>query len=321
MAARTTAVKTRFSTQGACLGSKAHGQDVHGKGKNAPRSTWIVDRLKGSVCCAQCTYRGVQGIPGKRCQRITCVVGPYCWQHTAKVYGVRIQPSTIPEAGKGLFAIRRFERGALIAPYKGEVYKNRRELEQATGTNTAEARDLTAEYVIGTENDKFINAYATNSSPARYANHKEGHDRGHLANAKFWEDGSNHEVWLRATRPIAAGSEIFVDYGRDYWNELQNTEEHETKDILPAIAAWYRMRRAEGRLEAKATRSVRRAGFQTLKGLRRSRVRSVMKALWKLGLWPMDLTLTRFFVIPSGVKLNRQIQAKAIRLVSHIVEI
>lgn len=320
MAARTTAIKTRFSPEGACRGDEAHGQDVHGKGKNTRRDSWVVDRLKGSVCCARCTFRGVGGVASARCKRITCIIGPYCWQHTQKVYGVRVKQSSVPQWGNGLWTTRRFERGELIAPYMGEVYKNRRELEQATSTNTAESRDLTAEYTIDTESGKFINAYASNSSPARYANHKQGYGRNTEANAYFSERRRD-EVWLRARRAIAANEEIFVDYGRNFWRELQNTEEHETKDVLPAIAQWYRMRRAEGRKEAKVVRGLRRAGVQSLKSVRKSRVPAVLKALWSKGYWPMDLTLTRFFVVPPNIKHSTVIRDKAIRLASSIVEL
>ena len=63
-----------------------------------------------------------------------------CWQHSATVYGVKVAPSTIPNAGYGLFALRDFKAGQWIAPVTGEVISNA-ELEKRYG-------DATAPYVV-----------------------------------------------------------------------------------------------------------------------------------------------------------------------------
>jgi len=33
------------------------------------------------------------------------------------------------------------------------------------------------------------------------------------------------QVWLKATKPINPGAEIFVTYGRDYWRRQQGEED------------------------------------------------------------------------------------------------
>ena len=68
--------------------------------------------FSGDLTCRQCTF--VKG-DGHRCQRRTCKTLPYCWQHTSSQLGVKVGPSTIPGAGSGLFATKKFDsksRGA-----------------------------------------------------------------------------------------------------------------------------------------------------------------------------------------------------------------
>lgn len=317
------AALTRFNhPERACRGEEAHGVDVRGK-KSNDKSEWIVDRLKGSKCCARCIFRGVGGVATRHCKRTSCIVGPYCWQHTRVVYGVQVKESTIADAGNGLFATKAFARGDLIVPYRGEVYRNEREMERATSTNTAASKDMTAVYTISLADGSFINPYQTNSTPARYANHKESIARGgrlrrrNGANAEFFE-GEDGEVWLQAIVAIAAGSEIFVDYGPGYWDALQETEEHETADVLPAIGKWYKLPRARDRKLREARRYLQ--NVRNPRHFRRRHMPIVLQALWNIGVLPANLEFNSFFDV-SSIQRNVQVKKKIFELVSHIVEL
>ena len=39
------------------------------------------------------------------------------------------------------------------------------------------------------------------------------------------------QVWLKATKPINPGAEIFVTYGRDYWRRQQQGEEDDGVEV------------------------------------------------------------------------------------------
>jgi hypothetical protein len=41
---------------------------------------------------------------GQRCKRRVCMATPYCFSHLPEYLHLKVKPSTIPNAGKGLFA-------------------------------------------------------------------------------------------------------------------------------------------------------------------------------------------------------------------------
>ena len=160
---------------------------------------------------------------GNRCNRRVCIGVPYCFQHLQSVLHLKIKPSNIPNAGKGLFALdKRLGTNAVvfrhnprnqylsdeICNYSGEI----------TSLDTLETRygDPTAPYAIQIiENQRFedgavkrgIDSIANQSTVA------------FPANARFVVkriNGRNHHIALKAIRNSRNGEEIFVDYGLDY---------------------------------------------------------------------------------------------------------
>ena len=75
-------------------------------------------RLRCGRCPAQ-----VQG--GGRCRNRVCVGLPLCRTHTLRDVGLRVGPSSIPGAGRGVFAAVPFRRGAVICPYGSETVTQR----------------------------------------------------------------------------------------------------------------------------------------------------------------------------------------------------
>jgi len=66
---------------------------------------------------------------GQRCSR-KCIIGtPYCWTHLLSKHHLRILPSTVANAGKGLFVVDKkqpegaviFKTGETVCPYGGEL--------------------------------------------------------------------------------------------------------------------------------------------------------------------------------------------------------
>lgn len=146
--------------------------------------------------CAATTRRGDQ------CKNRTCVVGPYCWIHTKIDEGFVVKKSTIPNAGKGLFAAEDFAKGEEIGQYRGEMI-------------TKQQADLIPDeqgaYILCHIN-QCVDARRTNSTPLRYMNDPRGTRK--QPNARFV---ASNRFAVRTTKKIKKGDEILVKYGGDYW--------------------------------------------------------------------------------------------------------
>jgi len=153
----------------------------------------------------RCAYRGKKG----RCKNDTTVTHPYCSKHTKKVLGLSVHKSSIPKAGKGLFAERDFKKGEQICKYGGEILTvdqyDKRYKDDSMGA-----------YGIQLDEKRVIDAAKTTAGVARYA--CDYHGSGKKPNAEYISD--DDEVWIVATKKIKAGDEIFTDYGDDMHRAL-----------------------------------------------------------------------------------------------------
>ena len=153
--------------------------------------------------CTRCHAHIANG--PRRCSRRTCIYPRYCWQHTQKLDGLKLAPSTLPNTGLGLFATKDFARNELIGPYTG----------------TISTVPINGPYVLEVHRRKFIDAKSTQSCITRYANDcrtvnkRAGQCRGN--NSQFRPTRDRQGANLKADRLIRAGQEIFVGYSRDYW--------------------------------------------------------------------------------------------------------
>ncbi len=135
--------------------------------------------------------------------------------------GVEIRPSTIPNAGNGLFAMKDFHPNDVVTEYWGELidWETARQL-RLQGKDT---------------HIKSLESQATAISAPTQAYDYEGQGGGGMANAALappyeqnatWlktydekdREGRTTRLWLQATKHIPADSEIFVSYDRDYWD-------------------------------------------------------------------------------------------------------
>ncbi len=120
--------------------------------------------------------------------------------------GLEVRESSIPGAGRGLFATAPFAAGTVIAHYTGTVLRS------------AEAVKL---------KDK---SYLMRLGPQCYIDSSDEAAHGHVL-ARYINDARNPartnvvfdkkpdelRALVVATRDIAAEEELFVDYGRWYW--------------------------------------------------------------------------------------------------------
>ncbi len=152
--------------------------------------------------CNQCIAKSMNG---GRCRRTTCIVGPWCWQHLELTQGLKVGPSTIPGAGKGLFAVKKFKAHDIITEYTGKRI------------TAAKALKSKSQYIIDTYNqNQKVNARKTNSTPGRYANDVRGTRK--RPNAQLVAE-PNEWPAIQAVRAIQPGTEILVKYGDYYWGK------------------------------------------------------------------------------------------------------
>lgn len=122
---------------------------------------------------------------------------------------LKIKKSTLPRAGKGLFTTKDIKKGEIICEYEGEIITWKEAIRRNDeGING---------YVYYISEMVCVDAYYAKKTFGRYANDAAGLTRkkGVRNNSVYHE--VKRKVFIKATRNIRAGEEIFVSYGRSYW--------------------------------------------------------------------------------------------------------
>lgn len=135
-----------------------------------------------------------------------------------------VKPSTIPGAGKGLFTKVFIPKDSFIIQYEGDI-----------STWKEIKHEWDNDYIYYVNAQHVINARHRRDAIARYINDANGLSRmkGFSNNCFYKKIGT--AVWVQATRDIPARSELFVSYGRDYWErgrlnaEIMATENKQGK--------------------------------------------------------------------------------------------
>lgn len=121
---------------------------------------------------------------------------------------LRVKKSQIPKSGKGLFTTCDIKKGQRIVEYKGRLHK----------WKDIKYQDATNGYLLYMTSQAVIDGRPSRSF-GRYANDAAGLSRvnGLKNNAEYLYEGKR--CYIEAKRFIAAGEEIFVAYGREYWSD------------------------------------------------------------------------------------------------------
>lgn len=150
-----------------------------------------------------------------------------------------IHDSIIAGAGKGLFTNAPINKGEIIVEYTGEKIT----------WKECEKRNLALEdlngYFFFVSKTNCIDAINTLDSLGRYANDANGFTQitGIRNNAVF--EIRKRKPYLVAKRKIKAGEEIFVSYGKEYWEVMKehydnkkalNTPQSIAKEVLSEVA-------------------------------------------------------------------------------------
>ncbi len=137
-----------------------------------------------------------------------------------------VKRSTLPNAGKGLFAKKKIPKGTRIVEYTGKI----------TTWKEAETDDNGEIYQVSYKH--VIDARPFKNALAKYANDARGITRikGLTNNAEYEEDGL--KVYIKAIKDIPAGAEILVGYGKDYWDAIRhNRKQDEIKAYNASLKA------------------------------------------------------------------------------------
>ena len=135
-----------------------------------------------------------------------------------------IKHSTIPGSGKGLFTKKFIPKGTRIVEYKGKI-SAWKDVKDEDGRNG---------YIFYITRSHVIDALPVKTALARYANDARGLVRikGITNNCDYISDGL--QAFIESKKDIPAGSEILVDYGKDYWKVIRENiklREKEAKDL------------------------------------------------------------------------------------------
>jgi SET domain-containing protein len=123
-----------------------------------------------------------------------------------------IRKSTLPGAGRGLFTRKFIGKGTRIVEYIGEIL---------TWKEVEKMADDRNGYVFYVNSKHVIDAWNYKKALARFANDAKGVTRvkGIWTNAEYIVH--KKRCYITAYRDIPAGSEIFVEYGAEYWQVIR----------------------------------------------------------------------------------------------------
>lgn len=150
---------------------------------------------------------------GDQCAQRTAVAH-VCWNHLLRDLGVRVKPSAVPGAGRGLFAGKRegLPKGHRIN-YTGDII----ELD--------DNNNIGGPYVLQTKSGSGIDAARRNCGLGRWVNDprgaKDAQGRPCRPNCEFVlftpPGGRQRVAAVRTLRPVLSGEELLVQYGQKYW--------------------------------------------------------------------------------------------------------
>lgn len=135
---------------------------------------------------------------------------------------LRIGDSNIEGAGEGLFAECALQKHQAISRrYLGE---RRTETELTREIGKVDHSYVWCPEQVEHEDIVCLDAkHSTGpSNPLRYVNGAKGEEQCRQLSLEMCQ--FNHELYFRAVRDVARGSELVVDYGPSYWGEPQCPE-------------------------------------------------------------------------------------------------
>ncbi|CAM9437995.1 unnamed protein product, partial [Hapterophycus canaliculatus] len=165
-------------------------------------------QTKNWLCPLACQRCESLNANGRRCMKRVCFGTPFCWMHNSAKFGVQSKTSTIPNAGRGLFATRKLEKDSWICPYVGESTTMKCIKKRYPG-------DMTSPYTEQIPVDSACRRGIGSLANGRFnADGTVSHLNQHNCISRLRPKGDGFPgLWLKTTKIIKAGDEIFHWYG------------------------------------------------------------------------------------------------------------
>ena len=189
------------------------------KPANPKLKNFIKNALTNSDGISKCCF--VNKNTRIRCNNKLGLYPQFCWLHTLKINNLVIKDSSIPNAGKGLYAgDYPFKKGDLVARYGyPHNYVSEKDIEKRCIGNESEcmtylfcdSKNLTNAH-LAKHGEKCWDGLDIRSTIARFSN--SAHNTRFKYNSTF--DIVNGSPYLVATKDIKPGQEIFTNYGKTY---------------------------------------------------------------------------------------------------------
>lgn len=167
--------------------------------------------------------------------------------------GVEVRLSTLPMAGRGVFTMRPFTKGEVVCHYAGEVLTKAAAVRCVDQTKASKRRWSHMRSVAGFVIDGLREPLA-HMGLGSFANDARDPER---TNARYRNRDVPLGVDIVATRDIGKGEEVFVSYGKRYWDKghvkpgitCQRPQAQLRQRALQLLRAQQRLR--EGQLRAR----------------------------------------------------------------------
>jgi hypothetical protein len=152
---------------------------------------------------------------GRRCKCNTIKYARYCWAHARTEQGVKIEDSTIPHAGLGLFATRTLPANIKIQYGRPQDIVAGNVINQLYGAHGLE------QYVACNHGGTLC---SDSKSTGRWIDDPRNSNRNN-ARINVGTRQGHPFANVVLTKQVTAGRELFVPYGRKFWrtyNRLHN---------------------------------------------------------------------------------------------------
>lgn len=201
-----------------------------------PNTRWKFDYNNNTWSCPLQTMRCAHEIKTNiRCKRNTTYTTVYCWQHLKSVAKLRIGTTTMQDSKRqkldftGLFVcdMKKFQNtiifktGDIITSYIGEIISNAELQNRYPGKETAP-------YTLQISKTRFLDS-ACIRSVGSLANACLPTNKNCKLNAKLVIGSHGNYPHLKASKNIRNGDEIFISYGRTYFNKTSVHRDFVTK--------------------------------------------------------------------------------------------
>lgn len=151
---------------------------------------------------------------GHQCNRRTVKMLPTCYQHTKSKYGVEIKKSQIPNAGDGLFTLKEFKANDTIVPYSGEPLSNQQLVDRYGPLTAPYGANESYNHNVDTACKRSLGSFINDAKNSNFTNNARWSVNYNLPHGQ--------QISIKARVNIPAHREIFVDYGREYWDGVRD---------------------------------------------------------------------------------------------------